>query len=1200
MADLEKKVTIPIEADTSNFDSKIDKSKKDAAKEVVVPVEVDTAGIIKSLNSILEKVGQISSAFGKGFKFSGLQSELDSVSGKLNNLVKETKKGTSYINVKPMGLNGMIDDISDITNNIKALNDTKIDISSFEKLSDTLSKIESLVNSIVEGMNFDNIRPSAQVQADIDKTTAKLEELSSTKKKIESLQKTLQDGTGKRTASRFYNDGDFEDVDTKTLDNLVSKAKEYVKLGGDLSKITYRVHDVSSGGAMETHSLQELLKEIGKLEDETGNKKYSIDVDTSDIKNSVNDITNLEESLGNLEDEFQKAKMRENRDLNVSLDTKSVENFTEAMKEMVQSIGSLDIKLPKDFTFDGLSTENLEKIIGKLDEIVSTINEINTLLSTGVGTSNFQDILNTKVDISTDGAESELVSLMDLLKQIREAIESINSIELKPETEEVVPGKDDKKNSSKSKSSKAKFSGKKDSSALDEKLQKEAEAVNKTVDNVTDGTNSVITSVSKFNDSQGELVKAQVKTKETLDDAVKNTTTTLEYNDKGDLSVSGSVEHYDYEAARKQNAKESEKSYNAEISLLKEINKLKIANISTDETTKAGNEKRIELLESEINKEQEKRTLNKLATSDGDNRILEEEVRLKTELSQAQEALNAKVKKQAELNQSANKEISKQYNRQNYDLIKEQLTGTKLGNATFSDIKTDSSGKATLTFIENVGDVAKVATVKVDSLNDAVDRIKGEDFDATGLKPAFSDKSIKTKDVTVSANNTSSLKDEEEKALSLNEAYRRLNDSKEEYLSLNSKVANNTATDKEITQLDELIAKRKEAADVIRDSTSNKIGNLAGYKSGDDYKKSFDKAIQKVKEWDAELESGGITAEEYKNKISQLQKDLKGSDSKNVIDFVDTDDIAKAQSAMNEYAKVISKGAALQKSASQSGDNITYTWKDQENAVHTLTLSYNQLTGAISEVGKVSSLDSVNNAINKTAESMKKLQWYGTGEKFEDVFAQASQRVEGLNEKLKSGDISLDKYKSSIEKIQKAVKNKDTVKFIDTDDLNEAQDVMKNLAKMENDTAKITTDNGKVTAMWTDQNNMIQKVTYSYDELSKAITRTDNVQKGELTKGERITQMFKKGWSNVAQYVASFAGFYEIIEQVQKGVTVVTELDTALTEMRKVSDESLSSLKSFQKESFDIAGDVGTTAQQIQNSTADWMRKSSRYMETYN
>jgi hypothetical protein len=70
----------------------------------------------------------------------------------------------------------------------------------------------------------------------------------------------------------------------------------------------------------------------------------------------------------------------------------------------------------------------------------------------------------------------------------------------------------------------------------------------------------------------------------------------------------------------------------------------------------------------------------------------------------------------------------------------------------------------------------------------------------------------------------------------------------------------------------------------------------------------------------------------------------------------------------------------------------------------------------------------------------------------------------------------------------------------------------------------------------------------------------------------------------------TFASFYEVFSWIRQGVSVIRELDTALTEMRKVSDETAASLKNFQKVSFDIADDIGATAVQIQNSAADFMR----------
>lgn len=76
----------------------------------------------------------------------------------------------------------------------------------------------------------------------------------------------------------------------------------------------------------------------------------------------------------------------------------------------------------------------------------------------------------------------------------------------------------------------------------------------------------------------------------------------------------------------------------------------------------------------------------------------------------------------------------------------------------------------------------------------------------------------------------------------------------------------------------------------------------------------------------------------------------------------------------------------------------------------------------------------------------------------------------------------------------------------------------------------------------------------------------------------------------IAAQMAGMFGIYDIINLGKEGFNVVRELNTALTEMRKVSNETVQSLKNYQATTFDTADAVGTTAKQIQNSTADWMR----------
>ena len=80
------------------------------------------------------------------------------------------------------------------------------------------------------------------------------------------------------------------------------------------------------------------------------------------------------------------------------------------------------------------------------------------------------------------------------------------------------------------------------------------------------------------------------------------------------------------------------------------------------------------------------------------------------------------------------------------------------------------------------------------------------------------------------------------------------------------------------------------------------------------------------------------------------------------------------------------------------------------------------------------------------------------------------------------------------------------------------------------------------------------------------------------------------GFHQIAAQMAGMFGVYDVINVVKEGFNDVRELNSALTEMRKVSDETVQSLKDYQVTTFDTADAVGTTAKQIQNSTADWMR----------
>ena len=428
MADeIKKKAVISVVADTKPADSTIDKFKKNAEKQSVeVPVTVNLNNIEEALDTIKSTTSKItglisdmSKSFDKDFKFSGLQKGLDNVLEKIESVSKTFNKGkdTEFqaFRVDLVGIKKLTDATDAIQRNIESLNNSKIDLVSFERLEETFKNIETLINSIVKGMNFDAIRPSTQVQEEIESTTKKLNELSKTEERINKLEKKFTSRTYKAAGALILAD-DYED-DEKQVKDLIGYIEEYIKLGGDLSKFKFNFIDEDEIKTSKTFlDVLERLKEDGIINP----------IDSSGISNDIKVIRDLRVELESLNKELVDAQIRENRDLNVSLDTKSVEDFSLAITKAVEKVGELHFDIPEGFSLDGLSPENLEKIIGKLDEIVVTIGKIGDLLSTKTDASKLQQDLQDGLDAKPFDNKEELQSLDDIETKVKNITSSID------------------------------------------------------------------------------------------------------------------------------------------------------------------------------------------------------------------------------------------------------------------------------------------------------------------------------------------------------------------------------------------------------------------------------------------------------------------------------------------------------------------------------------------------------------------------------------------------------------------------------------------------------------------------------------------------------------------------------------------------------------------------------------------------------
>lgn len=273
--------------------------------------------------------------------------------------------------------------------------------------------------------------------------------------------------------------------------------------------------------------------------------------------------------------------------------------------------------------------------------------------------------------------------------------------------------------------------------------------------------------------------------------------------------------------------------------------------------------------------------------------------------------------------------------------------------------------------------------------------------------------------------------------------------------------------------------------------------------------------------------------------------------------------------------------------------------------------------------------DSVADITKTNDELLAMRQYYSELEKLNDKITSAQNKVDNANidiGKLSKRDVQSDDYVKAVENYRIAIdelqnhitylNNNGIQSQDDINELNRLQSVVDeisksiknmsasekgtNLAKSSTVFLKIEELRDKYKGMSKDMQRELDRLERKFAGLGASIDTGRAI--GELKQFE--TQLIKTGtatnslWSamkdkafyNFANQLGTMVSFYDVISGIRQCVTTVRELDTALTEMRKVSDEGLSSLKKYQDLSFDVADEIGSTALALQDATATWMR----------
>ena len=125
--------------------------------------------------------------------------------------------------------------------------------------------------------------------------------------------------------------------------------------------------------------------------------------------------------------------------------------------------------------------------------------------------------------------------------------------------------------------------------------------------------------------------------------------------------------------------------------------------------------------------------------------------------------------------------------------------------------------------------------------------------------------------------------------------------------------------------------------------------------------------------------------------------------------------------------------------------------------------------------------------------------------------------------------------------------------------------------------------------------------TNEFTEYAFAVDKVDGKIK-QLNNGSKKTEGFFSGVSKkmkeAAQYVMGFISIYDLWNQIRQGVQYIKEIDSALTELKKVTDETEETYDRFLNTAAKTADKVGSTIKDVVSSTADFARLGSILAKT--
>ena len=130
----------------------------------------------------------------------------------------------------------------------------------------------------------------------------------------------------------------------------------------------------------------------------------------------------------------------------------------------------------------------------------------------------------------------------------------------------------------------------------------------------------------------------------------------------------------------------------------------------------------------------------------------------------------------------------------------------------------------------------------------------------------------------------------------------------------------------------------------------------------------------------------------------------------------------------------------------------------------------------------------------------------------------------------------------------------------------------------------------RLTATLRTSDTTVSDLEMRYNDAKKALYLYQKQERESLTGIPAFIKGFKSKIGSIMQYTASMMSIHRVISELRRAIQYVREIDSALTELKKVTSETEETYEKFLNTAAKTADKVGSTIKEIVSSTAEWAR----------